>query len=168
MEKTVDTNGSERMAVFSPQSTTGPDFIPAAPPATQIDELPMQGKTDAHQPVGVEDHSSTSHLNHVNKPDGYAHIPSVSRPLGLLSQIPITVKVVLGRTKMPLSKVMALGPGSIISLDQKLSEPALLMVNGNEIAKGTIVILNEDTCQLGIAITEISNEPISGGGAGQV
>jgi flagellar motor switch protein FliN len=168
MEETVDTNGGERMAVFSPQSTTGPEFIPAEPPATLIDELRMQAKPDAPHPLGTVDHSSTSHLNHVNKPDGYAHIPSVSRPLGLLSQIPITVKVILGRTKMPLSKVMALGPGSIISLDQKLSEPALLTVNGNEIAKGTIVILNEDTCQLGITITEISNEPISRGGAGQV
>ncbi len=77
-------------------------------------------------------------------------------PTGSLLQIPIALQVILGTTRMALSKVLALGPGSVISLDQKLSEPVLLQVNGNEFARGTIVVIDEVTGQLGITLTDIS------------
>ena len=74
---------------------------------------------------------------------------------GYLLNIPVNVQVVLGTTRMALSKVMALGPGSIVALDKELSEPVILLVNGNEVAKGLIVVVNETTGQLGISLTEI-------------
>jgi|GEM_PF-7016968 len=87
--------------------------------------------------------------------DGSLNAQPVPIPAGSLLQIPISVRVILGTAKIVLSKVLALGPGSIIPLDQKLSEPVLLLVNGNEFAKGTIVVIDEASGQLGITLTEI-------------
>jgi flagellar motor switch protein FliN len=77
-------------------------------------------------------------------------------PHGSILKIPVNVQVILGTTRMPLSKVMALGPGSVVTLDKELSEPVVLLVNGNEVARGLIVVVNEKTGQLGISLTEIS------------
>lgn len=79
-------------------------------------------------------------------------------PQGALLKIPVNVQVILGTTKMPLHKVMALGPGSVVALEKELSEPVTLLVNGNEIARGQIVIVNEKTGQLGISLTEILSD----------
>jgi len=70
--------------------------------------------------------------------------------------IPVTVQVILGTTKMPLAKVMAVGPGSVIMLRQKLEDPVSVMVNGKEIAKGHIVVVDGEEAQLGISLTEIA------------
>ena len=78
-------------------------------------------------------------------------------PQGSLLKIPVNVQVILGTTKMSLHKVMSLGPGSIVALDKELSEPVALLVNGNEVARGLIVVVNEKTGQLGISLTEISS-----------
>jgi flagellar motor switch protein FliN/FliY len=77
-------------------------------------------------------------------------------PQGSLLKIPVNVQVILGTTKMSLHKVMSLGPGSIVALDKELSEPVALLVNGNEVARGLIVVVNEKTGQLGISLTEVS------------
>ena len=77
-------------------------------------------------------------------------------PQGSILKIPVNVQVILGTTRMPLSKVMALEPGSVVTLDKELSEPVVLLVNGNEVARGLIVVVNEKTGQLGISLTEIS------------
>jgi flagellar motor switch protein FliN len=71
------------------------------------------------------------------------------------SKIPVNVQVILGATRMPLSRVMSLGPGSIVALDKELSEPVVLLVNGNEVARGLIVVVDETTGQLGVSLTEI-------------
>lgn len=78
-------------------------------------------------------------------------------PQSPFSKIPVNVQVILGSTRMPLSMVMSLGPGSIVALDKELSEPVVLLVNGNEVARGLIVVVDENTGQLGISLTEISS-----------
>lgn len=74
-------------------------------------------------------------------------------------KIPVTVQVVLGRKRMPLAEVMAFGPGSVIVLDQELSQPVSLEVNGSEVARGTLSVVDEATGQLGITLTEIAATP---------
>lgn len=71
-------------------------------------------------------------------------------------RIPVTVQVVLGSTRLPVARAMAFSPGTVITLDQKLGEPVSLMVNGQEIARGEVMVIDEDTGQLGISILEIS------------
>jgi flagellar motor switch protein FliN/FliY len=79
----------------------------------------------------------------------------IGAPRDAILRIPVTVQVILGSARVPVAKVMEFGPGSVITLDQKLGEPVTLMANGREIAKGEIVVLNEETSQLGISLTEV-------------
>ena len=82
--------------------------------------------------------------------------PRTTVPQGPFMKIPVTVQVVLGRRRMPLAEVMELGPGSVVVLDQELSQPVSLQVNGSEVARGTLSVVDETTGQLGITLTEIA------------
>lgn len=70
-------------------------------------------------------------------------------------RIPVAIQVVIGTVTMPLSKVAQLGPGSTIALDQKLSSPATILVNGREVARGDLFVLEGEGEHLGITITEV-------------
>jgi flagellar motor switch protein FliN/FliY len=88
--------------------------------------------------------------------------PGGNAVLDALMKIPVKVQVVLGTVKLPVAKVMELGRGAVLALGQKLGEPVSLMVNGREIARGEVVILDEETGELGISLTEITGSPLSG------
>jgi len=70
--------------------------------------------------------------------------------------IPVEVQIVLGRAEMPVSGLMALQKGSTVSLDRRIGEPVDLMVNGRQIARGEIIVLEDDPSRFGIRLTEIA------------
>lgn len=72
--------------------------------------------------------------------------------IGLLLDISMQLTVELGRTKMQIKKILALGEGSIIELEKLAGEPVDLLVNGKLIAKGEVVVIDEN---FGVRITEI-------------
>jgi len=80
---------------------------------------------------------------------------SSDEPIGLsgLMNVPVQVTVQLGTTRMNLSDLMQLGPGSVMTLDQEAHEPCDILVNGRVIARGEIVTVGE---QYGVRISEIS------------
>ncbi|HWT30894.1 MAG TPA: flagellar motor switch protein FliN [Propylenella sp.] len=75
--------------------------------------------------------------------------------LGTILRIPITVQVVLGSATMPVSGLMSLGRGAIVPLNRRVGEPVEVMVNGRVVARGELVVLEEDDSRFGIALTEI-------------
>ncbi len=75
-----------------------------------------------------------------------------SRNLDLLLDVPVKVSAEVGRTTLPLEKVLDLGPGSVIELDKKSEEPVDVCVNGRLVARGEVVVV--DDCY-GIRITQI-------------
>ena len=75
---------------------------------------------------------------------------------GAVMRIPVAVQVVIGSTKLPLSQISELSPGAVIKLDQKLGAPALILVNGREVAKGELFVLDGEGDRLGITITEVA------------
>ena len=77
-------------------------------------------------------------------------------------RIPVAIQVVIGSARVPLSQVTQLGPGATITLDQKLGSPAVILVNGKEVARGELFVLDAVGGQLGITITEVTG---SNGGA---
>jgi flagellar motor switch protein FliN len=131
-----------------------PQEMPAGFPAMEDSgtETEASHGLEAGIPEVSDDHDNEPLLGTAT---GVATMPL---PSGTFLQIPITVQVILGSARMPLSKVMALAPGSILTLDKKLSEPVILMANGNQIAKGLVVVLDDETGQLGISLTEIIAE----------
>ena len=72
--------------------------------------------------------------------------------LNLLRDVEMTLSVELGRTSMPVRDLLSLAPGSVIELDRAAGAPADLMVNGRLLARGEIVVVDED---YGLRITEI-------------
>ncbi|ACB84989.1 flagellar motor switch phosphatase FliY [Natranaerobius thermophilus JW/NM-WN-LF] len=70
----------------------------------------------------------------------------------LIMDVPLEVTVELGQTKKKIQEILELVPGSIIELDKIAGEPVDIKVNGKLIAKGEVVVIDEN---FGIRITEI-------------
>jgi flagellar motor switch protein FliN/FliY len=77
---------------------------------------------------------------------------SAALRLAMLKNLPIRVSVVLGKTKMSLGEVFQLSPGSVVELDRFENEPVDVMVNGKVVAKGEVVLVDD---QFGIRVLEI-------------
>lgn len=74
------------------------------------------------------------------------------RNLDLLLDVEIPVSVEVGRTQMSLEDVLRLVPGSVVALDKKAEEPVDLRVNGKLVARGEVVLVDD---QYGLRITQI-------------
>jgi flagellar motor switch protein FliN/FliY len=79
-----------------------------------------------------------------------AHIDP--QKLNLLLDIPLKVSVVLGRTKKSIKEVLSMTPGAITELETMVDEPVDVLVNGKLVAKGEVVVVNEN---FGVKITSI-------------
>ena len=79
--------------------------------------------------------------------------------LDTILAIPVTVQVVLGTTTMPVARLMKLGRGAIISLDQKVGDSVNVLVNGRVVARGEVVVVDETSSRFGVSLTEIVNLP---------
>ncbi|MFZ5650401.1 MAG: flagellar motor switch phosphatase FliY [Bacillota bacterium] len=78
--------------------------------------------------------------------------PLEQKKLELLLDVPLKVSVVLGRTKRPIKEVLSLTPGAIVELDSLVDEPVEVLVNGTLVARGEVVVVNEN---FGVRITNI-------------
>jgi flagellar motor switch protein FliN/FliY len=72
--------------------------------------------------------------------------------LNLLRDVEMVLTVELGRTRMSVRELLSLAPGSVVELDRAAGAPADLMVNGRLLARGEVVVVDED---YGLRITEI-------------
>jgi flagellar motor switch protein FliN len=85
-----------------------------------------------------------------------------TRNLDSVMRIPVVVQIVLGSATMPVASLMKLGRGAIVALDHRIGEPVDVVVNGRLIARGEIVVLEEDNSRLGISLTEITGPTANG------
>ncbi len=74
--------------------------------------------------------------------------------IGLILDVPLQVTVELGRTKKSIKEVLELSNGSIVELDKLAGEPVEIQVNGHFLAKGEVVVIDEN---FGVRITEIAS-----------
>jgi flagellar motor switch protein FliN/FliY len=74
------------------------------------------------------------------------------RGLEMLHGVDMEVTVELGRTRMTVRDLLALSPGAVLELDRAAGSPADLLVNGRLIARGEVVVVDED---FGLRVTEI-------------
>jgi flagellar motor switch protein FliN/FliY len=81
--------------------------------------------------------------------------PANQQRYDAILSIPVTVQVVLGGTTMPVSNLMKLGRGAVVSLDQKVGDPVNIVVNGRTIARGEVVVVDEESARYGVSLTEI-------------
>ena len=69
-----------------------------------------------------------------------------------LSAVPVDLSVEIGRTRMSVGETLELREGSVVTLDRMAGEPVDLLVNGTPIARGEVVVIDE---QFGLRLTQV-------------
>ena len=72
--------------------------------------------------------------------------------IDLILDIPLSVTVELGRSKMLINDLLQLGQGSVIELTKLVGEPLEVLVNNKLVARGEVVVVNE---KFGVRLTDI-------------
>lgn len=72
--------------------------------------------------------------------------------IALLKDVNLDVKIELGRTRMVVDDVLRLSEGAVVELDKLAGDPVDIYVNGRHIARGEVLVLNENFC---VRISEI-------------
>jgi len=92
------------------------------------------------------------------EPDTYRLPPTADiQKLEMVKDIPMDIIVVLGSTRLPLGELFSLNTGGIVGLNCSASDPVEIMANDRLLAKGEVVMIND---QLGVRITEIQLEEV--------
>ena len=73
----------------------------------------------------------------------------------IIMTIPVDVQIILGSTEMPVSELMALQKGSTVALNRRIGEPVDVVVNGRVVARGELVVMDDDNTRFGVSLTEI-------------
>ncbi|MEO0963893.1 MAG: flagellar motor switch protein FliN [Planctomycetota bacterium] len=85
-----------------------------------------------------------------------AAVPDPPHPsaegIDLLSDVELDVTVELGRTEMLVEDVLKLGEGSVVELEKLAGDPVDVFVNGRLVARGEVLVLNDNFC---IRVSEI-------------
>ncbi|MGG4266835.1 flagellar motor switch phosphatase FliY [Peribacillus simplex] len=100
------------------------------------------------QPVNVQPASFTSF-------QPFQLQEAETKNLSMLMDIPLQVTVELGRTKRSVKDILELSSGSIIELDKLAGEPVDILVNSRLIAKGEVVVIDEN---FGVRVTDIMSQ----------
>ena len=82
-----------------------------------------------------------------------AGAPDGRSDLEAIYDIPVTVSAVLGKATMQVSQLLKLGRGAVVELDRKLGEAIDIYVNNRLVARGEVVMVDDD--RLGVTMTEI-------------
>lgn len=114
-----------------------------------LEDLP-----DDEQKANVDDINfgstsvSKAEFQQLSEPAGH----SQSRNIDLLMDVNLPISIELGRTRMSISDILALGPGSVVELNKLAGEPVDLLVNQKVVAKGEVVVIDEN---FGVRITQL-------------
>ena len=92
--------------------------------------------------------ASRAEFQHLQEPV----TPPEAHNIELLLDVDLPISIELGRTKMPISDILGLGPGSVVELNKLAGEPVDLLVNNKVVAKGEVVVVDEN---FGLRITQL-------------
>lgn len=148
----------------APQPVQSPPPVYAAPPppapvaAQPAPQMQMQQQPVYAAPQPVYAPPSNKIVSNVSvQPAQFAPliqgtVPVNDTNIGLILDVPLQVTVELGRTRKLIRDILELASGSIIELDKLAGEPVDVMVNGKLLAKGEVVVIDEN---FGVRITDI-------------
>jgi len=72
--------------------------------------------------------------------------------LEVILDVPVTLSMEVGRTRIPIRNFLQLNQGSVVELDRTAGEPLDVYVNGTLVAHGEVVVVNE---RFGIRLTDV-------------
>jgi flagellar motor switch protein FliN len=126
-------------AAISPSPTTANYATPA--PSMEKAEIPP-----------VQANANVQKVEFSTFPSSPGKTQGVPSNIDLLYDIPLEITVELGRTNLQIRKILELGPGAVIQLDKLAGEPVDILANQKLIAKGEVVVIEEN---FGVRITDI-------------
>ncbi len=96
---------------------------------------------------GAKPRHETAHFDelHAEKGGGEVQIDAIL-------DVPVTISMEIGRTKISIRNLLQLNQGSVVELDRLAGEPMDVLVNGTLIAQGEVVVVNE---KFGIRLTDV-------------
>lgn len=97
--------------------------------------------------------TSTAFLSDQIKPLASTELTSPN--IDSILRIPVVMQVVVGSAVLPVSTLLSLGRGGVIPLDHRIGEPVDVVVNGRTIARGEVVVVEDDNTRFGVSLTEI-------------
>ena len=110
-------------------------------------------KEDVEALEDIEDIDAGEDADEALDEAGESAVPSgEGKSLDLILDIPLTVSVELGRSKMLINDLLQLGQGSVIELTKLVGEPLEVLVNQKLVARGEVVVVNE---KFGVRLTDI-------------
>jgi flagellar motor switch protein FliN/FliY len=123
-----------------------PEPSPVAPAAASHDEHVVAASTGG-SPHAEESHAATIAAEQFDLPSldaGTSGIPPAS--LDLLRDVELNVKIELGRSRMLVEDVLRLAEGSVVELDKLAGDPVDVFVNDRLVARGEVLVLNDNFC----------------------
>lgn len=114
-----------------------------------LDELPDEepGATPDDIDFGTSQ-VSQAEFQQLSEPAGSAAPSNID----MLMDVDLPVAIELGRTKMSINDILALGPGAVVELNKLAGEPVDLLVNYKVVARGEVVVVDEN---FGLRITQL-------------
>lgn len=115
-----------------------------------LNDLPQDDTSVSAEDIdfGTSDEVSKAEFQSLQQPSG-AHDP---QNIDLLMDVDLPVSIELGRTRMSISDILSLGPGSVVELNKLAGEPVDLLVNNKQVARGEVVVVDEN---FGLRITQL-------------
>lgn len=144
-----------------------PTYEPPAPTAPSMPSQPVPQQQGYYYPPQERPMAEPQHFGAVPgrnlnvQPVQFANFgnPALGHidenNLNLLMDIPLKVTVELGRTQKQIKDILELSQGSIIELDKLAGEPVDILVNNKLIAKGEVVVIDEN---FGVRVTDIVSQ----------
>ncbi len=132
-----------------------PTYMPPMMPEQPMGGIPMM------QPQGPQSLGGMPGRNVNVQPvqfanfQGAPYVQADDTNLNLLLDIPLKVTVELGRTQKQIKEILELSQGSVIELDKLAGEPVDILVNNKLIAKGEVVVIDEN---FGVRVTDIVSQ----------
>lgn len=145
-EEPVQTEEAKQPPV---QEKPAPSPSPAPAQTQRQEPAPKrQGTAKVSEPVQV---APAEFQSFAPQTDAQPHLQN----LDMLMDIPLSVTVELGRTNCSVKEVLELSTGSIIELDKLAGEPVDILVNQRVVAKGEVVVIDEN---FGVRVTDILSQ----------
>lgn len=124
------------------------DWAAALAEQQQVDAL-MASQSAEPAPIQQSMVSPADIFQRFDAPVEKAAVPN---SIDMIMDIPVTLTVELGRTKIAIRSLLQLAQGSVVELDGLAGEPMDVLVNGTLIAQGEVVVVND---KFGIRLTDI-------------
>lgn len=148
--------------IIKGKSEPEPEPVPVSKPLPKMEEEKVSPKQEAPKPqyyYEEDDRKSNLSNEKVNAIplqfenfDGNSAQMYYNNDIELIRDVPLEITVELGRTGKKINEILDFGVGTVIELDRLVGEPLDVLANGKRIAKGEVVVVDEN---YGIRITDI-------------